>query len=213
MPEDWHVHEQTGLSYIRGRYLTAPLVSAHGSAEDIATFDSPDFRPTPILEKCPYFSAVVSHFKSSLSRVRLMQLTPGASLGEHVDLVNQRVDFQLARFHVPIVTGEGSEMIVDGKQVKMMPGECWYLDVALPHSAANRGAEARIHLVIDCLIDSFVNDLVGYDIIQHRKENADVYQRHADQMIAEYKRELRRYKLKRLPRRIIARLGKIFRRA
>jgi hypothetical protein len=141
-----------------------------------------------------------------------MQLAPGASLEEHVDLVNQRVDFQLARFHVPIVTSPGSAMIVDGKQVDMMPGECWYLDVALPHSAANHGTEARIHLVVDCIIDSFVNDLVGYDIIEHRKAYADVYQQHADRMKAEYQHELRRYNLKRAPGKIIARLGNIFRR-
>lgn len=103
-------------------------------------------------------------------------------------------------------------MIVDGKQVNMLPVERWYLDVALPHSAANRGAEARIYLVVDCLIDSFVNDLVGYDIIEHRKANADVYRQHVDRMIAEYQRELRRYKLKRMPGKITARLGNVFKR-
>ena len=208
--EDWHVHEQTGLSYVRGRYLTAPLVAAHGSANDIATYDSTDFRPTPILEKCPYFFDVVSRFKSSLSRVRLMQLTPGASLEEHVDLVDQGVDFHLARFHVPIKTNPGSAMIVDGKRANMSPGECWYLDVGLPHSASNHGAEERIHLVVDCFIDDFVNELVGYDIIAHRRENAAIYQAHADKMIAEYQRELRKYKLKRLPGRILYRLKKLF---
>lgn len=210
-PEDWHTHEQTGLSYVRGRYLTAPLVAAGGSASDVATYHSSDFRPTPILEKCPYFFQLVSHFRSSLSRVRLMQLTPGASLEEHVDLVDQGVDFQLARFHVPIVTNPGSEMIVDGQRAEMKPGECWYLDVGLPHSAANRGDEARIHLVVDCYIDDFANELVGYDILAHRKAHVDIYQGHAERMKAEYQRELRRYRLRRLPVRILNRLRGIFR--
>ena len=140
-----------------------------------------------------------------------MQLTPGASLEEHVDLVDQGVDFQLARFHVPILTNPGSEMIVDARRVPMRPGECWYLDVGLPHSAANRGDEARIHLVVDCFIDDFVNDLVGYDIIGHRKANSDIYRGHADRMKAEYARELRKYKLRRLPGSILYRLGNLFR--
>ena len=80
------------------------------------------------------------------------------------------------------------------------------------HTVPQTAAPKRIHLVVDCLIDSFVNDLVGYDIIEHRQANADVYQQHAERMKAEYQCELRRYKLKRAPGRIIARLGKIFRR-
>jgi hypothetical protein len=183
---DWHVHELTGVPYIKGRYLIAQLIAAHGSARDISTWESADFRPTPVLEKCPYFLEVVSHFNCPTSRVRLMRMEPGALLEEHVDQVNVRADFQLARFHVPIVTNPDATFLLDGKQVTMAPGECWYVDVALPHGAANRGSDARIHLVLDCVVNSFVNDLVGFDIIEHRKANADNYQRHLDRYLEDW---------------------------
>ena len=32
----------------------------------------------------------------------------------------------------------------------MQAGECWYLDLGLPHRVVNAGTEARVHLVLDC---------------------------------------------------------------
>jgi len=89
-----------------------------------------------------------------------------------------RSEIQLARIHVPIVTNPGAYFILSGEEVHMGPGECWYVDVALPHGAGNLGKEARIHLVIDCVVNDFVNTLVGFDIIEHRKSRADEYAHH-----------------------------------
>jgi hypothetical protein len=67
----------------------------------------------------------------------------------------------------------------------MEPGESWYQDVSYPHRVANRGTEARIHLVLDCEINAFLRDLFGVDMaVDKRRHNAD------------YRRRLRRIAIK-----------------
>ena len=59
----------------------------------------------------------------------------------------------------------------------MNPGECWYVEPALPHGAGNPGEDDRVHLVIDCVVNDFINTLVGFDIIEQRRSRADEYAR------------------------------------
>jgi hypothetical protein len=40
----------------------------------------------------------------------------------------------------------------------MEAGECWYVNVDLPHRVNNRGTTERIHLVIDCVVDEWLRD-------------------------------------------------------
>ena len=35
-------------------------------------------------------------------------------------------------------------------------GSAWYLRLSDPHSVANRGADARVHLVIDAVVDPWI---------------------------------------------------------
>ena len=41
--------------------------------------------------------------------------------------------------------------------MNMQPGEAWYLNFNLPHSVANRGTTDRIHLVIDCVMNPWLD--------------------------------------------------------
>ena len=42
----------------------------------------------------------------------------------------------------------------------MKEGECWYLDLSLPHWVENHGKTDRIHLVIDCLVNDWLRELI-----------------------------------------------------
>jgi hypothetical protein len=57
-------------------------------------------------------------------------------------------------------------------------GECWYLDSGLPHLVRNDGDERRVHLVMDCVVNDFINDLVGFDIVAFRTSRAAEYDRY-----------------------------------
>jgi hypothetical protein len=43
----------------------------------------------------------------------------------------------------------------------MQPGEAWYLDLNLPHAVANHGDTERVHLVIDCVLDAWLEELLA----------------------------------------------------
>jgi hypothetical protein len=87
-----------------------------------------------------------------LTAVRLLGLGPGAAILEHSDY-KLGYDDGAVRLHVPIVTAPEVEFFLDGVPVVMGPGECWYLNLNLPHRAANHSLRRRIHLVVDCILN------------------------------------------------------------
>ena len=102
-------------------------------------------------------------------RIRFMNLSPGGGeLERHTDQVDPDAgvnDFNLMRFHFPIVTNEDvifSQWNVEAQKVSchMKVGECWYLDVRKPHQAINGGTDMRTHLVIDVEANDEVRDLI-----------------------------------------------------
>jgi mannose-6-phosphate isomerase-like protein (cupin superfamily) len=66
-----------------------------------------------------------------------------------------------ARLHVPVHTGPEAEFLLNGRQVAMAAGECWYVDVSQPHAVANRGNAPRVHLVIDCVVDEWLERAIS----------------------------------------------------
>jgi quercetin dioxygenase-like cupin family protein len=43
----------------------------------------------------------------------------------------------------------------------MAAGECWYVNVNEPHRVANAGSTPRIHLVVDRVVDEWVDKAFG----------------------------------------------------
>ena len=42
----------------------------------------------------------------------------------------------------------------------MVAGECWYLNLSKPHRVHNRGATERMHLVLDCVVNDWLDDQI-----------------------------------------------------
>lgn len=114
-----------------------------------------DFEDTPFLAQCPYFQEVLATFQCPLEAVRLMNLTPGSIIKEHTDH-DLAFEDGAARLHIPIQTNDQVDFRLNGSQVAMREGECWYLRLADPHSVANRGDADRVHLVVDTLVDDWL---------------------------------------------------------
>jgi len=102
-------------------------------------------------------------------RIRFMKLTPGGGeLQRHTDQVDPDAgvnDYNLMRFHFPIVTNENvtfSQWDYKAEKVSchMKVGECWYLDVRKPHQAINAGEDMRTHLVVDVEANEDVRALI-----------------------------------------------------
>ena len=52
------------------------------------------------------------------------------------------------------------EFILNQVRILMNEGECWYLNVNRPHRVANHGTSDRIHLVIDCVVNDWLRELL-----------------------------------------------------
>ncbi|KRF02076.1 aspartyl beta-hydroxylase [Frateuria sp. Soil773] len=145
LPGDaWQSHFNTG--YYEGDWsgvalrafddAPLPLAPGQGATRDTAHCDA-------------FWSAQLRRLDTGLRGVRLLRLGPGGRIREHCDYDLGRPDGDL-RVHVPIVTDDRVDFLLDNRRVPMRTGECWFLDLSRPHRVENHGGIARIHLVIDC---------------------------------------------------------------
>lgn len=133
-----------------GGWKSVALLAPGGNAQHILAMsaDAATLEETAVLSACPYFREVLSRFRCPFESVRLLNLQPGAEILPHQDYQLGYEDGTF-RLHIPIVTNDGVEFILNGETLNMQPGECWYTNVNYEHSVANRGSEDRVHLVID----------------------------------------------------------------
>jgi aspartyl/asparaginyl beta-hydroxylase len=122
-----------------------------------ASFES--FAATEALEVCPYFQELLRTFHCPLKSVRLLRLASGSVIREHRDS-DLGEHLGEVRLHVPVVTNSQVEFYLNGNRVAMRAGECWYLDLSLPHRVQNRGGSERVHLVLDCVLNDWLRDLI-----------------------------------------------------
>ncbi len=121
-----------------------------------------EFSNTPFLEGCDYFRSVLESFECPLMAARLMKIAAGSQIKEHTDH-DLAIEEGLARLHVPIVTNDDIDFRLNGSQVVMNPGECWYLRLADPHSVVNGGSTDRVHLVIDVQANDWLHGQMSTD--------------------------------------------------
>jgi hypothetical protein len=121
-----------------------------------------EWADTPLLAACPATAAVLERFGCPLTSVRFLRLGPGSSIRPHNDAALGFHHGEV-RLHLPIVSDDAVSFWLAGEPVDMRPGECWYLDLDLEHRATNEGTQPRIHLVIDCVVDPWLEALFGYE--------------------------------------------------
>ncbi len=114
-----------------------------------------DWEDSALLGTCPYFAAVLAAFPSPIEAARLMRLAPGSTIREHRDY-DLAAEQGMARLHIPVATNPEVDFRLNGTRVAMAPGSVWYLRLADPHAATNAGTTARVHLVIDAIVDPWL---------------------------------------------------------
>lgn len=117
----------------------------------------------------PTINYILKMIPAETERIRLMKLEPnGGELDRHTDQTDKDLgtqDGDIMRLHIPIITND--KMLFhswdsQGKETinNMKEGEIWYLDIRKPHRAVNGGDKARIHLVIDVIVNQNIRGLV-----------------------------------------------------
>lgn len=162
-PEHWVAHFNS--SYFEGDWSGIALRSAGGAADQLYPDPSTPqnvIADSEILARCPNLRQVIESFACPIRSARLLRLTAGSSIKEHKDY-QLGYDEGEIRLHIPIFTNPDVAFFLDGRQVVMNEGECWYLDFNLPHYVDNHSAVDRIHLVMDCAIDDWLLQLFPAD--------------------------------------------------
>jgi hypothetical protein len=157
----WIAHFNT--ANYEGDWAAAPLLAPAGETHPVRQISADptcsQFEPTEFMLQVPHIAAVLDWFECPLKLTRLLRLGPGAMIREHRDYNLGYADGEI-RLHVPVTTSPDVEFLLDDNPVRMTAGECWYLNFNLPHSLNNLGDEARIHLVIDCVINDWLDGLL-----------------------------------------------------
>ena len=148
-------------AYYQGEWSAVALRSIGGDAGQI--YPNPTakdaYADTPLLARCPYIREVLAWLRCPQQAVRLLRLKAGSLIKEHRDHELGFEDGEV-RLHIPIRTNPEVEFVLNQIRVIMNEGECWYLNFNEPHRVTNRGAADRIHLVVDCVVNDWLRDLM-----------------------------------------------------
>jgi aspartyl/asparaginyl beta-hydroxylase len=168
-----------------GEWTSIALRSSSGMETDIyAHPDAAGYMDTPLLDQCPYFKKVLEAFDCEKESARLLSLAPGSEIKEHRD-PHTAYEYGFFRLHIPLQTSSQVSFRVDGCELDMKSGECWYANFHLPHSVKNDSASSRVHLIIDCRRNAWSDAVfkeAGYDF-EEEKRNREYDQETKQKMI------------------------------
>lgn len=169
-PDEWVPH--FNREYFEGEWSGVALRSSSGDSRQLYSRTAPEisFTDTPILQRCDYVREILTIFQCKLQSVRFLKLAAGSRIREHRDYDLGFEDGQL-RLHIPITTNPDVQFFLDAHRLELKAGECWYLDLSLPHWVENRGATDRIHLVIDCELNEWLRGLLPPDKSMESESN------------------------------------------
>jgi quercetin dioxygenase-like cupin family protein len=169
----WKLHFQ--VKHYEGEWSAIPLRSIRGEIDNgfISPEETDVYDDTILLKGCPYLQQVLYSFACPLLSVRLLKLAAGTQIHEHKD---RDLCFEegLVRFHIPVFTNPQVEFYLQGEQMHLEEGECWYMNFNLPHALHNKSKTDRIHLVIDTRVNDWVKNLFESSEIKNKKEAADI---------------------------------------
>ncbi len=155
-PEEWTPHYN--IHYYEGDWSGIALRAPKDATDKL--FPDPlaksGYENTGFLQRCTYLPEVLSEFKCELESARLLKLAAGSAIREHRDYFLGYED-GVVRVHIPVETNPNVEFFHNGQRVEMQKGEAWYLNFNLMHSVVNKSTEDRVHLVVDCVLNDWLD--------------------------------------------------------
>ena len=113
----------------------------------------------PIINLFPEILTALNQIQCPIKSVRFMRLHAGASILPHCD-TGVSLSMGEARLHLPLSLPKGVSFYVAGKRIPMMVGKLYYIDANREHWVINNGTEERVHLVVDCIANQWIEKLV-----------------------------------------------------
>ena len=159
----WHAH--VNQRDYQGGWDVLPLrcasehLNTHGILQSFALYPSEGWSNLPQLEQSPALLRFITALPYQVKSVRLMRLHPAAEIKPHRDhgLCLEKGE---ARLHLPLQTNELLKFVVNDQLVPMQAGELWYINADQVHQVENKGAESRINLVLDCVVNDELKEQI-----------------------------------------------------
>jgi len=153
--DNWVRHFNT-VNY-QGEWTVLALRSPGGVMNNIIPdlMSHDDYVDTALMAECPSIKKLLNSMYCEVLSARLLNLKKGAFIKEHRD-VELAFEKGEARLHFPVFTNTGVAFYVNDELVTMREGDCWYINANLKHRVANNGDADRIHLVIDCKVNHWL---------------------------------------------------------
>lgn len=148
-------------SNYEGSWTVLPLRSVGGQDTIIPGLTVNDiFEDHPNMDMFPSVKKLLTTFQCTIKSVRLLNLAAGAVIKPHCD---HELSFEQgeARLHIPLITNPDVAFYVQDQRITMLPGECWYINANLRHHVTNGGETDRVHLVIDCEVNTWLQELIN----------------------------------------------------
>ena len=156
--EAWHPHFNS-YQY-EGDWTVLSLRSPGGDTDKIVPDELGEtgYHDTPLMDGSTAIQHWIHQLQCEVMSVRLLKLERGAFINEHRDLELSFEEGE-ARLHIPIFTNKEVWFHIDDVPLQMREGECWYMNANLRHRVVNNGDSPRIHLVIDCKVNTWLKKI------------------------------------------------------
>jgi len=153
---EWIAHPNRG-AYDR-EWRCAPLRSVGGAIDHIQALPDAEYADTPLLRRCDYFREVLDSFQCEITSARLMSMGAGCRINPHRDH-GTSLEQGMARLHIPIATAPEVLFSIENETVHFAAGHTWYLNADCQHGVNNGSRQARIHLMLDCIVNPWLEKL------------------------------------------------------
>ncbi|WP_157834700.1 aspartyl/asparaginyl beta-hydroxylase domain-containing protein [Oceanospirillum beijerinckii] len=154
----WLEHINTGVH--DGGWTALPLRAVDGEVGNAAVveMDPERYQSTPYLEQSDYLREVLASFDCTLVSARLMSLKAGQEIRRHTDM-DLCFEDGCVRLHIPVQTHPDVIFLINDQPIHFGEGECWYMNANYPHQVTNNSVIDRVHLVIDCLVNAWLENM------------------------------------------------------
>ena len=169
-----------------GVWEISSLTSPSGDSKEIVAVENQEYIATGLLEKTSYIQTILNTFQTKIEAVRFMRLGANSIIKEHCDK-GSCFEEGYARLHIPITTNDNVEFLLSGKNVKMNLGCCYYIDANKPHSVINNGDSDRVHLLIDCCVNDWLEKIFikeGFEKTIYKYGNKSITDENVENIIA-----------------------------
>jgi mannose-6-phosphate isomerase-like protein (cupin superfamily) len=168
---NWMGHFNT--AHYNGSWKVLPLRTPGGTDNIFPDLINSDcFEDHANLLLFPSLKMFLKGMQCEIMSVRMLNLSTGSVIKQHRD-AELAFEKGEARLHIPIQTNADVEFFINNERVIMNEGECWYINANLPHRVTNNGSTDRIHLVIDCKVNPWLEQLIlDTDTIAHAPDES-----------------------------------------